>query len=121
MRYTIIIAIALLSFISCKNKTDIPQDPDTYYTCSMDPQVVEYKPGKCPICKMDLTPVKKKNGESKDELQLSTQQIQLGNIQTDTIRNGTIGDQLVLTATLNFDQMKSTSVSSRIMGRLEKL
>mgnify|MGYP001156572899 FL=1 len=121
MRYTIIIAIALLSFISCKNKTDIPQDPDTYYTCSMDPQVVEYKPGKCPICKMDLTPVKKKNGESKDELQLSEQQIQLGNIQTDTIRNGTIGDQLVLTATLNFDQMKATSVSSRIMGRIEKL
>lgn len=121
MRYTIIIAIALLSFISCKNKTDIPQDPDTYYTCSMDPQVVEYKPGKCPICKMDLTPVKKKNGESKDELQLSEQQIQLGNIQTDTIRNGTIGDQLVLTATLNFDQMKASSVSSRIMGRIEKL
>ena len=121
MRYTIIIAITLLSFISCKNKTDIPQDPDTYYTCSMDPQVVEYKPGKCPICKMDLTPVKKKKGESKDELQLSEQQIQLGNIQTDTIRNGTIGDQLVLTATLNFDQMKATSVSSRIMGRVERL
>lgn len=121
MRYTIIIAITLLSFISCKNKKDIPQDPDTYYTCSMDPQVVEYKPGKCPICKMDLTPVKKKKGESKDELQLSEQQIQLGNIQTDTIRNGTIGDQLVLTATLNFDQMKATSVSSRIMGRIERL
>ncbi len=121
MRYTIIIAIAFLFFISCKNKKEIPKDPDTYYTCSMDPQVVEYKPGKCPICKMDLTPVKKKNGESKDELQLSEQQIQLGNIQTDTIRNGTIGDQLVLTATLNFDQMKASSVSSRIMGRIEKL
>lgn len=121
MRYTIIITVALLSFISCKNKKEIPKDPDTYYTCSMDPQVVEYKPGKCPICKMDLTPVKKKNGESKDELQLSEQQIQLGNIQTDTIRNGTIGDQLVLTATLNFDQVKASSVSSRIMGRIEKL
>ncbi|MFY7840461.1 MAG: heavy metal-binding domain-containing protein, partial [Lacibacter sp.] len=76
-----------------------------YYTCSMDPQVIEHKPGKCPICKMDLTPVKKSNGEKKDEIQLSDQQIQLGNIQTDTIRSGTIGDQLVLTASLNFDQM----------------
>lgn len=107
--------------VSCKNKKETPKDPDTYYTCSMDPQVVEYKPGKCPICKMDLTPVKKKNGESKDELQLSEQQIQLGNIQTDTIRNGTIGDQIVLTATLNFDQMKASSVSSRVMGRVERL
>lgn len=99
----------------------MPSDPDTYYTCSMDPQVIEYKPGKCPICKMDLTPVRKKNGENKDELHLSEQQIQLGNIQTDTIHNGTIGDQLVLTATLNFDQRKTSSVSSRVMGRVEKL
>ncbi len=121
MRYIIIITTVLLVAASCKNKKETPKDPDTYYTCSMDPQVVEYKPGKCPICKMDLTPVKKKNGENKDELQLSEQQIQLGNIQTDTIRNGTIGDQLVLTATLNFDQMKTSSVSSRVMGRVEKL
>lgn len=121
MRYIIIVTIALLVAASCKNKNQAPQDSDTYYTCSMDPQVVEYKPGKCPICKMDLTPVKKKNGEKKDELQLSEQQIHLGNIQTDTIRNGSIGDQLVLTATLNFDQMKASSVSSRVMGRVERL
>ena len=121
MRYITIITFLLFVLASCKNKNKIAVDPDTYYTCSMDPQVVEYKPGKCPICKMDLTPVRKKNGENKDELQLSEQQIQLGNIQTDTIRNGTIGDQLVLTATLNFDQMKTTSVSSRVMGRVERL
>jgi len=121
MRYITIIIFLLFILASCKNKNKIAVDPDTYYTCSMDPQVVEYKPGKCPICKMDLTPVKKKKGEGSDELQLSEQQIQLGNIQTDTIRNGTIGDQLVLTATLNIDQMKTTSVSSRVMGRVERL
>ncbi|MBN8674328.1 MAG: efflux RND transporter periplasmic adaptor subunit [Chitinophagales bacterium] len=121
MRYITIITFLLFVLASCKNKNKIAADPDIYYTCSMDPQVVEYKPGKCPICKMDLTPVKKKNGENKDELQLSEQQIQLGNIKTDTIRNGAIGDQLVLTATLNFDQMKTTSVSSRVMGRVERL
>ena len=48
MRY--ISMIVLLFFISCKNKKQEHKDPDTYYTCSMDPQVVEYKPGKCPIC-----------------------------------------------------------------------
>ena len=121
MRYILFSIIALLIFAACKNKNEAHQDSDTYYTCSMDPQVVEHKPGKCPICKMELTPVKKSNGEKKDELQLSDQQIQLGNIRTDTIRNGTIGDQLVLTATLNFDQTKTSSVSSRVMGRVEKL
>jgi len=121
MRYTLIIATVFLLLVSCKGEKEAPQDPDIYYTCSMDPQVIAYKPGKCPICHMELTKVKKTNGDMKDEIQLSDQQIQLGNIMTDTIRTGTIGDQLVLTATLNFDQMKSSSVSSRIMGRIEKL
>jgi Cu(I)/Ag(I) efflux system membrane fusion protein len=115
------IVAVLLLFTSCKNKKEIVIDADTYYTCSMDPQVVEYKPGKCPICHMELTQVKKSSGENKDKILLSEQQVELGNIKTDTIRNGTIGDQLVLTATLNFDQVKANAVSSRVMGRVEKL
>jgi Cu(I)/Ag(I) efflux system membrane fusion protein len=114
-------SIFLLVLVACQNQVETPQDPNIYYTCSMDPQVVAYKPGTCPICKMDLTPVKKKTGENKDEIELSDQQIQLGNIQTDTIRNGTIDDHLLLTATLNFDQMKTSSASSRVSGRVEKL
>ncbi|MGN6438552.1 MAG: efflux RND transporter periplasmic adaptor subunit [Agriterribacter sp.] len=114
-----VIAISLLA--ACNSKSNAPVDPDVYYTCSMDPQVIEKKPGICPICKMDLTPVKKSKGEKKDELQLSDQQIQLGNISTDTIANGTIGNDVVLTATLNFNQMKSSSVSAWVMGRVEKL
>lgn len=121
MRYIIMLATVFLFFASCKNKKETPKDPDTYYTCSMDPQVIEYKPGKCPICHMELTQVKKSSVENKDEILLSEQQIQLGNIHTDTIRSGTIGDQLVITATLNFDQMKASSVSSRVMGRVERL
>ncbi len=122
MRYSVIIVVLALLVTSCKSKTPKPVvASDVYYTCSMDPQVHEYKPGKCPICKMELTPVKKANADLVDEVELSAQQIQLGNIHSDTIRNGSIGDNLILTATLNFDQMKASSVSARIMGRIEKL
>jgi Cu(I)/Ag(I) efflux system membrane fusion protein len=31
-----------------------------YYTCTMHPQIIKDKPGKCPICGMDLI---KKQGE----------------------------------------------------------
>ena len=121
MKQLFILLIAL-QFISCNNKThDGTVDADIYYTCSMDPQVVELKPGKCPICKMPLTPVKKSNNGNKDEIQLSEQQVQLGNIKVGTIRRGVIGDQMILTATLNTDQMKATSVSARLMGRIDKL
>lgn len=116
-----IFLLLAVGIFSCNGKAKVAVDPDVYYTCSMDPQVVEYKPGICPICKMDLTPVQKKKGEKRDELQLSDQQVQLGNIKTDTIRNGTLGDKWVLPATLNFDQNKTSVVSARIMGRIEKL
>lgn len=116
------IILVVLLIVSCNNNVhEDHNDADVYYTCSMDPQVVESKPGSCPICKMPLAPVKKSNNGNKDEIQLSQQQVQLGNIKVDTIRSTMIGDNMVLTATLNTDQTKTTSVSARVMGRLERL
>ncbi len=121
MKYFFAIIISALLFACKSKKTEAPADPSVYYTCSMDPQIKEDKPGKCPICKMDLTPAKKSNSTVMDEIELSEQQVQLGNIRMDTIRSGAIGDQVVLTATLNFDLSKTNAVSSRVMGRIEKL
>ncbi|HVU96856.1 MAG TPA: efflux RND transporter periplasmic adaptor subunit [Puia sp.] len=70
---------------------------------------------------MDMSTPSKTNNQSAGEIKLSEQQIQLGNIQTDTIRSSMVGNKIVLTATLNTDQMKTTSVSIRVMGRIDKL
>src|SRR6266851_3907230 len=32
---------------------------ETLYTCGMHPQVIQNKPGLCPICGMKLTPIRK--------------------------------------------------------------
>ncbi len=87
----------------------------------MHPQIMEPHPGKCPICGMNLIAVQKSNMPQTDEIKLSDQQIQLGNIQVDTIGKGVIGNETILNATLNFDQQKLVSVSSRVMGRVDKL
>ncbi len=122
MKYVVAIISALLLFVSCKSKKNsAPADDSVYYTCSMDPQVRENKPGKCPICKMELTPVKKSAGRHTDEIELSAQQVQLGNIGVDTVSNGAIGNQVLLNATLNFDQQRTSSVSARVAGRVERL
>jgi Cu(I)/Ag(I) efflux system membrane fusion protein len=78
-------------------------------------------PGKCPICRMDLIKAEKKTGSNADAIMLSDQQIQLGNIQVDTIGRGTIGGETVLTATLNLDETKTEIVSARVSGRIDKL
>lgn len=113
--------IGLVVFAACNSRQKNNTDPDVYYTCSMDPQVVESKPGKCPICKMELTAVRKSQQSKNNEIKLSPEQIRLGNIHVDTIREGSFGNQLVLTGTLNFDQLKTNAISARIKGRIDKL
>ena len=107
-KYLIIIASLLFVFVSCKNKKSALINKDEYYTCSMHPQIMQDKPGNCPICHMELIVVKKTNTAA-DEIMLNDEQIRLGNIQTDTIRNGMIGDKVILTATLNTDETKVTA------------
>lgn len=64
-----IIISALLTLSACHgnagNNNDQPVSAaDTLknvkYTCTMHPQVIRDKPGKCPICGMKLVPVKDK-------------------------------------------------------------
>ncbi|HKH60794.1 MAG TPA: efflux RND transporter periplasmic adaptor subunit [Flavitalea sp.] len=120
MRPYLLLIFFVFQFLSCQNK-EVAKESDTYYTCSMDPQVISDKPGKCPICKMELTAVKKSSVKQTDDIQLSDQQIELGNIQIDTISSGEIGDEVVLTGILNLNGSKASSVSARIMGRIERL
>ncbi len=94
---------------------------EVYYTCSMHPQVMKDKPGDCPICGMALIQATKNSTPDSTGVQLTGQQIQLGNILTDTIRSGMLGGQTVLTAILNIDQGKTNAVSARVMGRIDRL
>jgi len=87
----------------------------------MHPQVMENDPGNCPICGMKLIAVPKSSTNASTQVRLSAEQIKLGNIQIDTIRNGSIGDEITFTGTLNFNQDKLSSVSARVEGRIERL
>jgi Cu(I)/Ag(I) efflux system membrane fusion protein len=124
MKKLIVFLLGVLLLVSCQTRTKntVKGDPDVYYTCSMDPQVVESHPGKCPICHMELTAVhKSQQPQHADEIKLSPEQIQLGNIRIDTIRSTSLGSETVLTGTVNFDQSALNAISSRISGRIERL
>jgi len=125
-----IFIVAVLIFLLGACKSDKVKDSgeaahaghgELYYTCSMHPQVMKDKPGDCPICGMALIQATKTTTPENEGVQLTGQQIQLGNILTDTIRSGMLGGQTVLTATLNIDQSKINAVSARVMGRIERL
>ncbi len=128
MKNIFLVAVLIFLLGACKNNkvkdTSEAQHAahgEIYYTCSMHPQVMKDKPGDCPICGMALIQAAKTTTPENEGVQLTEQQIQLGNILTDTIRSGMLGEQTVLTAILNIDQSKINAVSARVMGRIEQL
>jgi Cu(I)/Ag(I) efflux system membrane fusion protein len=59
-----LLAIVAFAFVAACSKTSTPAKPPDvdYYTCTMHPSVHAEAPGKCPICGMELVPVKKRDG-----------------------------------------------------------
>lgn len=94
--------------------------PDEYYTCSMDPQVIENHAGNCPICHMKLIKVNK-NILKAGQIQLSKQQIQLANITFDTLQMQELAKEVTLTGRITIDENLSEAISSRVEGRIVKL
>ena len=114
--------ISSTALLSCNNKGNHLKmaGEDEYYTCSMDPQVIENKEGICPICHMELIMVKKNNLKS-GQIQLSKQQIKLANISYDTLREHILAKEITLTGRVTVDQNLADAISARVNGRIEKL
>ena len=120
------VLIVIFALIACNSK--IKEDHSghkmtaeaIFYSCSMDPEIKQDKPGKCPICHMTLVPVKKSE-ENPNEIKLSKQQIRLGNITTQAISETRNSLEQNYTGVLTINQDKVNTLSARAMGRIEKL
>lgn len=113
--------ISVTVYTACGKPAPPPVMENAYYTCSMDPQVREPKPGPCPICKMPMVRVEVSPDTKDNEMKLSAEQIRLANIQTDTVRLRPLGEEITMAATLRENQNGINTVTARLNGRLERL
>lgn len=51
-------------FFSGSNGTSELTESEQLYTCGMHPEIISDEPGTCPICEMDLTPIKEGNSSN---------------------------------------------------------
>lgn len=116
------ILVSILTIPSCNyhDNNELVAGSDEYYTCSMDPQVMENKSGNCPICHMKLIKVMKNNLKT-GQIRLSAQQIKLANITYDTVAIHEFAKEITLTGKVTVDPTLSDAISARVQGRIEKL
>ena len=119
--YGLLLFIALM-FAMCGKKDEHAQHEErtTRYTCPMHPQIVQDKPGPCPICGMDLVKMNASTGAN-GSIMLSESQIKLANITTMLTRFESMGENTILTGRLMVNEEQTEVISSRVQGRIEKL
>lgn len=121
----ILLAIVFSTCTSGKKREDSAHKA-VEYTCAMHPQVVQDKPGTCPICGMEL--VKKSNGgnemvitEGLKDLIKPTNTSIVAKIQTTHAARKTLIVNTVAPGIINYDTRKTYSIPVRFGGRIEKL
>lgn len=89
------------------------------YTCPMHPQIVQNKPGVCPICSMDLVPFDKAN--EGDALVINESRQALANITIVGIGTDSLINNKILNGRLVSNPEQTKYVSSRVAGRVDQL
>lgn len=101
-------------------------DKSQIWTCSMHPQIRKNEPGDCPICGMDLIPLRSGGSSSgtelpSDAMQMSEEAIALANIQTSVVSRKNPVKEISLYGVIAPDERSLQSQTAHIGGRIEKL
>ena len=122
-------SLALFGLAACKSKADKAAHAEhkagQLYTCPMHPQVIQDKPGKCPICGMDLV-LKDANNELVMDSSIArlTKPVNAQVIATIPAISPETGTRIYaseVNGVITYDTRNQTSISSRVGGRVERL
>lgn len=124
--------LAVLLLFSCKEKTEATttvtshqHSEQTKYTCPMHPQIVQDKPGKCPICGMDLVPMSNSNEMHVDSsllplLKPVNEQV-VSSMPAIKAESGSRIFSMPVQGIITYDTRRQESISSRVAGRIERM
>ena len=92
------------------------------WTCSMHPQIKLTKPGKCPICAMDLIPLTTDNSATgMRQLVISPQARALMNIQVTPVERRLAQAEIRMVGKVAYDETRLKHITAWVPGRLDRL
>ena len=124
----LLLGILLRSCVSCGGNAaneEGGEEGDAVWTCSMDPQVKQPNPGKCPKCGMDLIKMEKgmtpTSDIDPDAVMFSDEAMALANVETTIVGAPTGDKEIRLFGKIEPDQRQQQSQSAYVGGRIERL
>ncbi len=116
-------------FTSCKDKEKSVTQADATvkaeYTCPMHSHVISDKPGKCPVCHMDLVPKDSNNEVQVDSslaaLSKSVNAHIVSSIPFISAETGSRIFSVEVPGVVTYDTRNQVNISTRIGGRIERL
>ncbi len=105
---------------------EVTETGEVVWTCSMHPQIQLPKPGKCPICFMDLIPLEK-GGKSGDEaislrqISLTAQARKLAGIETSAVQKRNVSVETRMVGKVDYDETRMGTITAWTGGRIDKL
>ncbi len=94
----------------------------TVWTCSMHPQFRLPKPGKCPICFMDLIPVATEDSVVGDrQITFSEEALKLMEIQTTLVERKFVEAEIRMVGKVDYDETRVKNITAWVHGRIDRL
>jgi membrane fusion protein, copper/silver efflux system len=91
-----------------------------HYTCSMHPSVKQQRPGKCPICSMDLVPVTSEQ-QRQGVVTIDAARRQLIGVRTGRVSVAPLRRTLRAIGQVTYDESTLSEVNLRVRGWVTKL
>ncbi len=94
---------------------------DEIWTCSMHPQIRQPNFGLCPICEMDLIPLKDTGEGGIREVSISKEAAALLNLQVSPVIRSVAATEISLFGRIAYDERRISAITTRIGGRIDRL
>lgn len=133
LKSTILLFVVALAFVAGfiisrmtgeDKEVHTQQTKEQLWTCSMHPQIRQPKPGKCPICFMDLIPVESGDDMTQEgprQVTFSPEAIKLMEIQTAPVERKFVEAEIPMVGKVEYDETKLKHVTAWTSGRIDKL
>ncbi len=104
------------------SREQVVEETQTWWTCSMHPEVRLPKPGICPKCPMELIPVTSSAGDvGERQISFSEAAIKLMEIETTAVERRFVTAEIRMAGKVDYDETRVKHITAWVRGRIDRL